>query len=164
VALFWLFITCSWRGSTRLLNMNIATQPPVFLRKDEVCSHYRHTCHLSVLPHSTRLLTYPSIHPSIYYMCHSYLSIRKEIAFCTTTVILLYKGLLLITEFHASFVNHWTIKIKVDSSDFTGTCRDDYSTIEGINLWRWGHSAKDALKHQNAFFAAQCVLTSSASW
>jgi hypothetical protein len=74
-----------------------------------------------------------SIHPSIYYMCNYYLSIRKEIACCTTTVILFYKGLLLITEFHTSFVNHWTIKIKVDSSDSTGTCRDDNSTIEVRN-------------------------------
>ena len=43
-------------------SMNIATQPPVFLRKGEICSHYCHTCHLSVLPHSTRPLTYPSIY------------------------------------------------------------------------------------------------------
>lgn len=80
--------------------------------------------------------SHPSIHLSIYYMCNSYLSIRKEIAFCTTTVILLYKGLLLITVLQIYFMNHRTIKITVDSSDFTGTCRDDNSTVEGIDPWR----------------------------
>lgn len=51
------------------------------------------------------------------------------------------------------------MKIKVGSSDSTSTCRDDNSTVE---VRKGGHSAKDALKHQDTFFPVKCVLKISA--